>query len=47
MNRHALTYIDFYPQPVTSAEPSGFAIWTGATFALVALYCVTVFLFSL
>lgn len=46
MNKHQLTYIDLYPAPV-EREPSGFAIWAGATVALVALYCVTVFLFSL
>lgn len=47
MNKHQLTYVDFYPQPVTSAEPSGFAIWTGAALALLAVYLLTVFLFSL
>jgi hypothetical protein len=46
MNRHQLTYIDLHPEPV-EREPSGFAIWAGAAVALVALYCVTVFLFSL
>ena len=47
MNKHQLTYIDMYPQPVTQHEPSGLMIWAGAAVALVALYCVTVFLFSL
>jgi len=47
MNKHQLTYIDMYPQPITSAEPSGFAIWCGAAVALCAVYLVTVFLFSL
>jgi hypothetical protein len=46
MNKHQLTYIDLYPQPI-EREPSGFAIVCGAALALVALYCVTVFLFSL
>jgi hypothetical protein len=46
MNRHQLTYIDLYPQPI-EREPSGFALFLGAVVALVALYCVTVFLFSL
>jgi hypothetical protein len=46
MNRHQLTYIDLHPEPI-EREPSGFAIFCGAAFALVALYCVTVFLFSL
>jgi hypothetical protein len=46
MNRHQLTYIDLYPEPI-EREPSGFAIFCGAAVALVALYCVTVFAFSL
>lgn len=46
MSKHQLTYIDLYPEPI-EREPSGFAIWAGAAFALVALYCVTVFFFSL
>ena len=47
MNRHQLTYIDLNPEPITSAEPSGFAIWCGAAAVLGAVYLVTVFLFSL
>lgn len=47
MNRHQLTYVDLHPEPVTSAEPSGFAVWCGAAFVLGAVYLVTVFLFSL
>lgn len=47
MNRHALTYVDFYPQPVTQTEPSGLMIWAGVVFALLAVYLLTVFLFSL
>lgn len=43
MNRHTLHYIDLN----TSAEPSGFVVWCGAALALVALYLMTVFLFSL
>ena len=46
MNRHALTYIDLHPEPI-EREPSPLAIVAGAAFALVALWCVTVFLFSL
>lgn len=46
MNRHALTYIDMYPAPI-EREPSPLAIWAGAAFALVALWVITVFLFSL
>lgn len=47
MNRHALHYLDMHPEPITSAEPSGFVIWAGAAFALGGLYLLTVFLFSL
>ena len=34
MSRHQLTYVDLHPEPVTSAEPSGFAIWLGFAFSL-------------
>lgn len=47
MNRHQLTYVEMYPQPITSAEPSGFAIWCGAAAALGAVYLLTVLAFSL
>lgn len=47
MNRHALHYLDLHPEPITSAEPSGFAVWCGAACVLGALYLVTVVLFSL
>lgn len=47
MNRHSLTYIEMYPEPLKAEEPSTFAIWLGAAFALGALYLLTVFLFSL
>lgn len=47
MNRHQLTYIDLHPEPITSAEHSGFAVWCGAAAVMGALYLVTVFLFSL
>jgi hypothetical protein len=46
MSRHQLTYIDLHPEPI-ERKPSGVAIFCGAAVALVALYCVTVFLFSL
>jgi len=46
MNRHQLTYIDLHPEPI-EREPSTLAIVAGAAAALVALWCVTVFLFSL
>jgi hypothetical protein len=46
VNKHQLTYIDLHPQPV-EREPSTLAIVVGAAFALVALWCITFFLFSL
>lgn len=46
MNRHQLTYINLHPEPV-EREPSTLATVAGAAVALVALWCVTVFLFSL
>jgi hypothetical protein len=46
MNRHQLTYIDLHPEPI-EREPSTLAIWLGAAVALLALWCATVFLFSL
>jgi hypothetical protein len=46
MNKHQLTYIDLHPQPV-DREPSTLAIWAGAALALIALYLLTVFLFTL
>jgi hypothetical protein len=47
MNRHALTYVEMYPEPLNAEEPSTLVIWLGAAFALGALYLTTVFLFSL
>jgi hypothetical protein len=46
MSKHQLTYIDFYPVPV-DREPSPLAIWAGAALALIAVYLLTVFLFTL
>jgi len=46
MNKHQLTYIDLYPAPV-EREPSPLAVWAGAAFALLTVYLLTVFLFSL
>ena len=45
-SRHALRYVDLHPEPV-EREPSTLAILAGAALALAALWCVTVFLFSL
>jgi hypothetical protein len=53
MNKHQLTYIDLYPAPVerdpapVERDPSALAIWAGAALALIALYLLTVFLFTL
>ena len=47
MNRHSLTYIDLHPEPLKDEEPSTLTIVAGAAFTLFALWCVTVFLFSL
>lgn len=47
MNRHSLTYIEMYPEPLKAEEPSPLMIWAGAAFALGAVYLLTVFLFSL
>lgn len=46
MNRHQLTYIDLHPAPV-DREPSPLAIWAGAALALIAVWLITVFVFSL
>ena len=46
MNRHYLTYLELNPEPV-EREPGPLMIWLGAAFALFALWCATVFLFSL
>ena len=46
MNRHALHYLDLHPEPL-DREPSPLAIWVGAALALIAVYLITVFLFTL
>ena len=46
MNRHSLHYLDLNPQHV-EREPGPLAVFAGAALALFALWCVTVFLFSL
>jgi hypothetical protein len=46
MSKHKLTYIDLYPAPV-DREPSALAIWAGAALALIAVYLITLFLFTL
>ncbi len=46
MSRHNLNYVDLHPAPV-EREPSTLAIWAGAALALIALYLITLFLFTL
>lgn len=47
MNRHQLTYIDMYPEPVNTREPSALAVWLGAAVVFGGLYLLTIVLFSL
>jgi hypothetical protein len=47
MNRHQLTYIDMYPEPIKQREPSTLVVWLGAACVFGGLHLVTVFLFSL
>lgn len=47
MSKHQLTYVDLHPQPVETKEPSTIAIWAGAALALVAVYAVTIFIFTM
>lgn len=44
MNRHSLNYFELNP---AEREPGPLALFAGAVFALFALWCATVFLFSL
>jgi hypothetical protein len=46
MSRHQLTYIDLHPEPVRQ-DPPDWLIIVGAVLALLALYVITVFLFTL
>lgn len=47
MSRHQPTYIDLHPEPVQHREPSTLLIWVSAAALLIAVYIVTVFVFSL
>jgi len=47
MNRHSLTYIEMYPEPVKTGEPPFAVLCIGAAAVAVALWVITVFLFSL
>lgn len=47
MNRHQLTYVQMYPEPIDIREPSTLAVWLGAACVLGGLYLLTIVLFSL
>lgn len=46
MNRHSLHYIDLHPEPIRQ-DPPDWLIIPGAALALIAVWLITVFLFSL
>ena len=46
MNRHSLHYIDLHPEHVRQ-DPPDWLIIVGAVLALIAVWLITVFLFSL
>lgn len=46
-SNHKLTYVEMYPEPLTTEQPSGFKVLAGALLAVCALYAVTVLAFSL
>lgn len=46
MNRHSLHYIDMHPEPIRQ-DPPDWLIILGAALALIAVWLITVFLFSL
>ena len=48
MNKHRLTYVDLHPEALGREKPPHpLALIAGAAVALIALYLVTVFTFSL
>jgi hypothetical protein len=48
MNKHRLTYVDLHPEVLGREKPPHpLALIAGAAVALIALYLVTVFAFSL
>jgi hypothetical protein len=48
MNRHRLTYVDLHPEALGREKPPHpLALIAGAAVALIALYLLTVFAFSL
>lgn len=46
-SNHKLTYIELHPEPLNTGEPSPLMVIGGALVALVAVYLLTVFAFSL
>jgi hypothetical protein len=47
-HNHKLTYVNFFPEGLRDEhEPSILSIVAGAALCALALYCVTIFLFSL
>ena len=45
-SRHSLHYIDLHPEPIRQ-DPPDWLIILGAVLALIAVWLITVFLFSL
>jgi len=45
-SRHRLTYVDLHPTHV-DRDPPAWAIWAGAALALLAVWLITIFLFTL
>lgn len=46
-SRHSLHYIDLHPEPVKTGEPPFAVLCIGAAAVAVALWVITVFLFTL
>lgn len=46
MNRHSLHYIDLHPEPIRQ-DPPDWLIILGAALAAIAVWLITVFLFTL
>ena len=44
---HKLTYVEMYPEPLSTNEPGGLKIIGGAFVAVAFVYLLTVFAFSL
>lgn len=46
-SNHKLTYIEMYPEPLNTEQPSGLKVLAGALLTVCAVYAVTVLAFSL